>query len=427
MKKFIFIPVVNRFDLLEKAARSVKLNLYDEYIIFNNSEQNIPEEIYSGTDFKVLTPERRMTFTETQNAMRQYAIDNNFDFYSFMHNDGEIHDDTDLELVKYAETISENWGVIFTNYDVLCAFNTKAFQDIGPWGDEAWPFQQNGYLLDNDYYRRVRSKGYVIKEITDREITYVPMDRVGGVSHVGSATLKDKKEATDWDLQIKGIYEHYIKKWGGEPGQEKYIHEYDIDPNKKINFPNWFDGVKASTNFGNILGEYNGKDSLEFLEIGSFTGDSAIYMLENILTSDSARLTCVDTWAGSLEHAGELQQQFTMGEVEKKFDERIQPFFNKILKYKTSSTDFLINNRDKQYDFIYIDGDHTANTVLSDAILSWGLLKIGGVMAFDDYEWTHPDGDIYAPRLAIDSFLNVHKPYLEEINRGWQLWLRKIK
>ena len=33
MKKFIFIPVVNNFDLLEKAVRSVKLNLFDEYII----------------------------------------------------------------------------------------------------------------------------------------------------------------------------------------------------------------------------------------------------------------------------------------------------------------------------------------------------------------------------------------------------------
>jgi len=64
---------------------------------------------------------------------------------------------------------------------------------------------------------------------------------------------------------------------------------------------------------------------------------------------------------------------------------------------------------------------------LSDSVLSWDLLKVGGVMAFDDYEWTHPDGDKYAPKLAIDSFLNVYSPYLEEINRGWQIWVRKIK
>ena len=52
MKKFIFIPVVNNFDLLEKAVRSVKLNLFDEYIIFNNSGEDIPVNIYSNTFFK---------------------------------------------------------------------------------------------------------------------------------------------------------------------------------------------------------------------------------------------------------------------------------------------------------------------------------------------------------------------------------------
>lgn len=227
MKKFIFIPVVNRLDLLEKAVRSVKPNIYDEYIIFNNTEDILPEKVYSGTQFKVWNPERRMTFIETQNIMRQYAIDNSFDFYSFMHNDGEIHDDTDIELVNYAESIFENWGVIFTNYDVFCAFNTKAFEKIGVWGDENWPPQQNGYLLDNDYYRRVRSSGYIIKELTDREVTYVPHDKVGGVSHFGSATLKNEKEQSLWDSQVKNVYEHYFKKWGGEPGQEKYIYPYD--------------------------------------------------------------------------------------------------------------------------------------------------------------------------------------------------------
>lgn len=423
MKKFIFIPVVNRFDLLEKSVKSVKLDLYDEYIIFNNSEQEIPSSVYEGTQFKIWNPGRRMTFTETQNAMRQHAIDNGFDFYSFMHNDGEIHDDTDIELVKHAEDSKDNWGVIFTNYDVLCAFNTKAVDKIGVWGDENWPTQQNGYLLDNDYYRRVRSLGYLIKELTDRKITYVPMDRVGGVSHVGSATLKEPEEQRTWDVQVRSVYDHYVKKWGGEPGQEKYNHPYNV----ASKFPNWFDGIKASENFNNFLVEYVNKDNLSFLEIGSFTGDSAVHMLENILTSESSRLTCVDTWAGSLEHAGELKEQFTMGEVEKEFDKKISKFVNKVYKHKTTSFDWLINNQNKQFDFIYIDGDHNANTVISDAVLSWNILKTGGTMAFDDYEWTHPEGDQFAPKHAIDAFLNTHLPYLEVIHRGWQIWVRKIK
>ena len=50
-KKFIFIPVVNNFHLLEKAINSVPNNLFDDYFIFNNSNQKIPIDI---KHFKVI-------------------------------------------------------------------------------------------------------------------------------------------------------------------------------------------------------------------------------------------------------------------------------------------------------------------------------------------------------------------------------------
>jgi len=425
MKKFIFIPVVNRFDLLEKAVKSIKANLYDEYIIFNNSESEISLDVYSGTEFKIWNPERRMTFMETQNIMRQYAIDNNYDFYSFMHNDGEVHDDTDIELVNYAENCKDNWAVIFTNYDVLCAFKTSAVEEIGVWGDCNWPEQQNGYLLDNDYYRRITSFGYELKELTDRKITYVPMERVGGVSHVGSATLKEPKEQALWDIQVRSIYDHYVEKWGGHPGEEKYIHAYNQYAGYVKDFPNWFNIVRQ--NFDKHLAEYVNKDNLEFLEIGSFTGDSAYYILKNILVKENNKLTCIDTWEGSVEHVEDLKNDFKVGNIEKEFDKKIKPFKSKVIKEKITSTQFLINNRQKKYDFIYIDGDHFAKTIISDAIFSWDLLKENGILAFDDYAWAHPEGDIYSPKIAIDAFLSIYGPYVEVIEVGWQMWVRKKK
>jgi hypothetical protein len=33
------------------------------------------------------------------------------------------------------------------------------------------------------------------------------------------------------------------------------------------------------------------------------------------------------------------------------------------------------------------DGSHRARDVLEDAVLSWPLLKVGGIMLFDDYLW----------------------------------------
>ena len=38
----------------------------------------------------------------------------------------------------------------------------------------------------------------------------------------------------------------------------------------------------------------------------------------------------------------------------------------------------------QKYDIIYIDGSHEARDVLEDAVLAYRLLKIGGLLIFDD-------------------------------------------
>ncbi len=64
-------------------------------------------------------------------------------------------------------------------------------------------------------------------------------------------------------------------------------------------------------------------------------------------------------------------------------------------------------------------------SVTLDANLSWDLLQPGGIMAFDDYEWDHPDGTDKNPKPAIDAWLNEHKDEFELIRKGWQVWIRK--
>jgi len=46
------------------------------------------------------------------------------------------------------------------------------------------------------------------------------------------------------------------------------------------------------------LSVYKGKEDLSFLEIGSFEGRSAVWLLETILTDDTAKLTCIDPFHG---------------------------------------------------------------------------------------------------------------------------------
>jgi len=186
--------------------------------------------------------------------------------------------------------------------------------------------------------------------------------------------------------------------------------------------PNWFLGNKTEEDFGRLLQEFKGKKNLKFLEIGSFCGNSAAWTIENILTDKASTLTCVDPWNGNIAH-----EEFKFSDVEAAFDEQLEPFKEQLIKQKAYSDEWLMKNRSKQYDFIYIDGDHMPQAFMSDALLSWELLKPGGIMAIDDYGWTHPRGPQYNPRAAIDMFVSMYSDHIEILEKGWQVWIRKNK
>jgi hypothetical protein len=82
---------------------------------------------------------------------------------------------------------------------------------------------------------------------------------------------------------------------------------------------------------------------------------------------------------------------------------------------------------------------------LSDAVLSWDLIKPGGLLIFDDYrflpnrpDWYNPSGvnfiDGYlwrrkargtSPKLAISAFLKIYEPYPEVLFKKYQVVIRK--
>lgn len=217
-KKFIFIPVVNNFHLLEKAINSVPDGLFDDYFIFNNSNSKIPIDT---KHFKVIDRFNRLTFKQTQNAMREYAIINKYDYYCFMHNDGEIVDDSAKRLIDMADNLvntNTSWSVIFTHYDVFCAYSTTCVNEIGKWGDDFWPReQQSGYYLDCDYYRRMKLSKYQVFQLENANVLH----------NEPSNTIKDSNEKKNWELQRVKVENHYIKKWGDLPEKEKYNNPFN--------------------------------------------------------------------------------------------------------------------------------------------------------------------------------------------------------
>lgn len=192
---------------------------------------------------------------------------------------------------------------------------------------------------------------------------------------------------------------------------------------KTDNFPKWFYENATVQDFENGLAEFKGKKNLKFLQIGVFTGNASVWLLENILTDPTSLLVDIDPWCGNLPH----ESVHDWKNVEEAYKEQTVSYGKKVQAHKAFSADWLKAHREVKYDFIYIDGDHLPESVTSDAVLSWDLLKLNGIMAFDDYEWDHPDGTDKNPKPAIDKFLKEHQDEIEILRKGWQVWIRKIK
>jgi len=162
-----------------------------------------------------------------------------------------------------------------------------------------------------------------------------------------------------------------------------------------------------------------------FLEIGSFEGRSSVWIAENMM-QDGDHLRCIDTWEGGEEHGEE-----NMSEVEERFRANLivatQKFPERLIfQSKGTSVARLAQLQGKtMFDFVYIDGSHKAPDVLTDACMSWPMLKPTGFMVFDDYMWGDPRDALHRPKIAIDAFTNIFGETAEIVHVGYQLVVRK--
>ena len=193
------------------------------------------------------------------------------------------------------------------------------------------------------------------------------------------------------------------------PGYSK--HYTFSDDWFSINIPVW----------EKVFGPMAGKPGLHYLEIGVYEGRSFFWMLENVLTHPTSRGTGIDIFIPS-----QIEQRFLD-------NAKLSGQGQKVTSIKGYSQVELRKLPLESIDVIYIDGSHTADDVLTDAVLAWGLLKNGGFIVFDDFDW---DGSYYTgpgshlpdellPGLAISSFIQTHRNYLDVINLNWQIILRK--
>jgi predicted O-methyltransferase YrrM len=166
-------------------------------------------------------------------------------------------------------------------------------------------------------------------------------------------------------------------------------------------------------NWRHCLSRLAGRADVRFLEVGCYEGRATVWLLGNVLTHESARIDCVDVF-------------FDEGYA-RRFDHNVRTALGqmKVTKRTGRSQEILRGLPLYHYDAAYIDGSHEAADVLEDAVLAFRLLKPGGVLIFDDYEWNvHPD-PLLVPKMGINAFLGVYQRQYELLHRGYQVILRK--
>lgn len=170
------------------------------------------------------------------------------------------------------------------------------------------------------------------------------------------------------------------------------------------------------------------------MEIGCFEGLTSNYIVDNLLT-ETGKLICIDPLADEYTPSLPMQPVFknqydrfmsNMIEhisLEKAFIVRrnSQDCLSLTKTYKDSLMWTIDNICGREYDFIYIDGDHAPDMVYIDAVNSFRYAKVGGIILFDDYNWnnTHNAG--------IDLFLEEYKGKYELMHKDYQVMIKKIE
>jgi len=137
---------------------------------------------------------------------------------------------------------------------------------------------------------------------------------------------------------------------------------------------------------------------LKCIEIGTLYGDNALNMLKNL---DIAEIFCIDPY---LDYS-DYKEDFAHNVVEKAefiAKDKLRKYSLKVKFVKEFSDKAAKKFKNGQFDFIYVDGNHSYKYVKKDLELYYPKLKNNGVLAGDDIGWE-------GVSRAVCEFIAKHK------------------
>jgi hypothetical protein len=170
------------------------------------------------------------------------------------------------------------------------------------------------------------------------------------------------------------------------------------------------DSMKVIRTRYDILDHIKKESGINFLEIGTGSGDFAEKVCSSVKVNN---LTIVDTFEGY----DDPQKRHGKSSTDQKTFvlNRLKKITNvSLLEGDSKKTLCKIYKNDPKtkYDFIYIDANHSFDSVMSDIFWSTMLLAEDGIIGIDDYCFASPQAfeknpdDPYEVQQAVSAFLN---------------------
>ncbi len=207
----IYTMYVNSKDVLIRAVQSLGSYQANVVIIDNSPLQELALDDFPG---EIVTPAVPLYCNQSYNLIQRLAAERGQDLFFIMHSDARASPEIVEALLQRAQELDQKerrWGVLFTNYDVLCLMNARALREIH------WDHFLPLYYTDVDYYYRLK--------LADLELieTYLPVEHQNG----GSNAQSDPDIKAYVQANYPAWRHYYMLKWGGERGQEQFTTPFD--------------------------------------------------------------------------------------------------------------------------------------------------------------------------------------------------------
>ena len=211
----------------------------------------------------------------------------------------------------------------------------------------------------------------------------------------------------------------FFEKVGSEEGM-KEINKYIV--HKRLGYL-WNDSDKLFQKLvKNRLGK---KKTVNILEIGTFLGQGSKFFIKAFESINiDPIIDCVDLAYPYIEETSTMNYGVQGFHLLKNTEE--ERMNHKIMLHTGRSRD-IVPYMLKEFDLIYVDGEHTSGGVFMDLVLSFNKSTEDTVIVVDDLSWTGKNNPV---AIGVSKFMDKYNNHIKEIylrgSKGTEYGLFKV-